>query len=474
MKIKILLTVILLIAGLRGQAQENKVDITFKVKGLQDTTCLLAYRFGKKVYVKDTFEVDSKGVSNIRYAEPLASGVYLFVLPDKNFIEFIVSQQKFTMETSLSEPVKDMKVTNSEDNTIFYNYRQYIDPRGVEIQKLSEEIDALRADTLNNNDEKVKEITTKIASINDEIVDFREKIMEDHPKSFITRMFYAMKEPEVPDAPILPNGREDSTFAYRYFKAHYFDGVSFQDSALLRTPIFEDKVRYYMDKLVLQIPDSVNKELDTLIARAKGNNLMTEFILKTFTSKYERSKLMGAENIFVHLVENYYDNKEYTPWLDSAQRKRILKRGRQLSPILIGKKAPDLVMMDYFNKPQRLHNVNAEYTVLYFWAFDCGHCKKVTPKLRDYYKEVHPKGVEVFAVSTKQELEAWKEFIEDKQLTDWINVHDRGGRNRIHDIYDIYSTPVIYLLDKDKKILAKRLDLETLQKILDSELEKVN
>jgi thiol-disulfide isomerase/thioredoxin len=473
MRIGILTILLSLLLSLEVSAQQPVVDIQFKVNGVQDTTCLLAYRFGKKVFVKDTIVVDKKGLGRIQYDKPLASGVYLWVLPDKNFIEFIVSDQKFSMETSLDDIVGKMQIENSSDNELFYQYRQFIDPKGSQIQEISQEIQALEADTLNDHKEEISEKQRQMNALNQEIVEFRENMMEKFPEAFITRMFYAMKEPEVPEAPILPNGRPDSTFAYRYFKEHYFDNISFQDSALLRTPIFEDKVKYYMEKLVIQIPDSVNKELDNLIAQAKGNQIMTEFLLKTFTSKYERSKLMGAENIFVHLVETYYDDEEYTPWLDSAQRERILKRGRQLSPILIGKKAPNLVMLDYYNKPQSLHNINADYTILYFWAFDCGHCKKITPKLKKYYEEVHDKGVEVFAVSTKQELEGWKKYVEENELP-WINVHDLGGRNRIHDVYDIFSTPVIYLLDKDKKIIAKRLDIENLKKMIEMEMKKAN
>lgn len=456
-----------------SHAAEPVVNINFRVKGIKDTTCILAYRFGKKVFVKDTIQVDKKGLGQITFDEPLASGVYLYVLPDKNFIEFIVSEQKFELSTSKDNIVEDMEIVNSKDNELFYQYRKFIDPKGAIIQELAQEVQSLKADTLADNTERISEKQKEIESLNEEIVSFREQMMKDHPDAFMTRMFWAMKDPVVPEPPVLENGRPDSTFAYKYFKKHYFDNVSFQDSALLRTPIFEDKVKYYMENLVIQIPDSVNKELDNFIEQAKGNQIMTEFLLKTFTSKYERSKLMGAENIFVHLVETYYDDDEYTPWLDSAQRERILKRANQLSPIVIGKKAPNLVMLDYYNKPQSLHNVDAKFTVLYFWAFDCGHCKKVTPKLRDYYKTVKDEGVEVFAVSTKQELEEWKKYVEDKELP-WINVHDIGGRNRIHDIYDIYSTPVIYLLDEDKKIIAKRLDLENLKKILEMELKKVN
>ena len=62
----------------------------------------------------------------------------------------------------------------------------------------------------------------------------------------------------------------------------------------------------------------------------------------------------------------------------------------------------------------------------------------------------------VFAVQTKDDYEVWRKFIVDKKL-DFINVFDPIHLNNLKERFDIYSTPVIYILDKDKKIKAKRL-----------------
>jgi hypothetical protein len=43
-----------------------------------------------------------------------------------------------------------------------------------------------------------------------------------------------------------------------------------------------------------------------------------------------------------------------------------------------------------------------------------------------------------------------------------------------HKTYDIYSTPQIYVLDKNKKIIAKRLDTDLVKKVLENEWKKKN
>jgi thiol-disulfide isomerase/thioredoxin len=122
--------------------------------------------------------------------------------------------------------------------------------------------------------------------------------------------------------------------------------------------------------------------------------------------------------------------------------------------------------------------------VLIFWAEDCGHCQTEVPKLHEALKEIKGKiDYKVFAVQTKDELYTrWKKFIIEKKLTDFIHVFDPIHINNLKDRFDIYSTPVIYILDKDKKIKAKRLGsdqvvemlrtLETLDKMNNSEQKK--
>jgi thiol-disulfide isomerase/thioredoxin len=105
-----------------------------------------------------------------------------------------------------------------------------------------------------------------------------------------------------------------------------------------------------------------------------------------------------------------------------------------------------------------LYSVNAKYLVLVFWAADCGHCQTEIPKLHESLKELKGIDHKVFAVQTKDELyDTWRKFLIDKKLNDFIHVYDPVHINNLKERFDIYSTPVIYILDKEKKIKAKRL-----------------
>jgi thiol-disulfide isomerase/thioredoxin len=315
------------------------------------------------------------------------------------------------------------------------------------------------------NKDSLKLLEKEIQKIDTQVKDYKTKYMKEHSETLLAKTFKTSQEPEIPEAPLLPNGKKDSTFLFRYYKAHYFDNFDFADDRMLRTPVFYNRMSFYLEKMTLQIPDSINKEVDMMIEKSKSNKEVFKYLVSNYTYTYETSKIMGFDAVFVHLVEKYYMTNQAF-WVDTVDLYKINQRAIMLKPILIGKKAPNIVLQDYTNKPRSLYELKSPYTVLYFWDPDCSHCKKITPKLKTFYDNYKSKGVEVFAVNIEHETELWKKHIAENKF-DWINVMDPSGQISFRVIYDIYSSPVIYLLDENKKILAKRVDVDQLQGLID-------
>src|SRR6185295_10024677 len=242
--------------------------------------------------------------------------------------------------------------------------------------------------------------------------------------------------------------------AYLYFKAHFWDNVDFSDNRLLRTPIFGAKLNKYIHDLTMQTPDSLNKESDFLIAKAKADSEMYKYVVWWLTYTHENSKIMGMDAVFVHLVENYYMTGK-TWWLDSITMNKMIDRARKIAPNLIGNVAPELALKDSAGNWQILSKVPAKYTVLVFWDPTCGHCEKEIPRLKLTYDSLLAKGVniKVYAVDIEVDVDKWKKFVHDHNLN-WINVNDPQHQSNFRQLYDIYSTPVIYILDEKKVIRA--------------------
>jgi thiol-disulfide isomerase/thioredoxin len=445
-------------------------DLKIKVKGLKDSLCNLVYYMGDKQYSMDTAKGDKSGLFEFKGKKEMGLGMYMLVMNKRKLFDFLVVEpgRKFTLETDTADYNGHMKVTGSNENKIFFEYLNWLSAKQKEAEKCHNRYKVIKE----TNKDSAKIIEDKLKGLDNEVKGYMNDFMKQHPGTFTSKFLKATLEVEVPEAPTLSNGRKDSTFAYHYYKAHFFDNLDLADERLMRSPIYFPKVKQYLENMTLQIPDSICKEGDYLISRAKSNKECFKFLVWYMTVNYETSKVMGFDAIFVHEALKYYKTKQ-AYWVDEKQNKKIVDRANQLDSILIGKIAPNLIMQDSlvgltpdFNTYSLL-SIKSKYTILYFWDPDCGHCQKETPKLLEFYKRIQAKyQVQVFAVGCVSELEPWRKYIREKKLT-WINVVDAFNKNHYKHTYDIYSTPVMYILDEHKKIIGKRIETEQLEDFLD-------
>ncbi|MFL5763654.1 MAG: redoxin domain-containing protein [Bacteroidia bacterium] len=442
-------------------------NIKITDKGLKEgSMCLLACYYGDKNYIKDSAKSNAKGEVVFISEEKYPQGIYLFVQPNKKYFDFVMDAgQNFSLETDTTDFIKNMKVKGSEENKFFYDYQQFMAAK----QKMIEPLRTTYARVKNNKD-SAKIVSDKISDIDKEVIGYKTDFMKNHPATFVSKIFNAMTENEIPEAPIDPaTGKKDTTFAYHYYKTHFFDHIDFSDDRLLRTPVFHAKIKQYLDKLTPQTPDSIDISVDYIIEKGRANEEVFKYLVNWITYNYESSQIMGMDAVFVHIVKRYHAQKQ-TPWIDSTQLYKVINRAWILDPLLIGKKAPAVIQQDTLGKSVSLFDVKSKYTILIFWDQGCGHCKKEVPKLAElYHTKLKAKGVEVYAVETEDNVKEWKKFIREHNL-DWINVYepDQYKRAVTKKIYDIYSTPVIYLLDENKIIKAKRIDVEQLSNLIDA------
>jgi thiol-disulfide isomerase/thioredoxin len=308
-----------------------------------------------------------------------------------------------------------------------------------------------------------------MAKVDTSVFDYRAEFMKKHPDVLITKVLKASDEIKTPEPPLKSDGTIDSAYVFYWYKEHFFDNIDLKDDRMLRTPVFHPKLEQYMTKLTIQIPDSINKAADGLIARLNPGSEMFKYVVWWITNHYETSKIMGMDAVFVHMVRNYY-TKEKAFWVDDTQLYKIQDRANVLEPILLGKKVKNLIMADSSGKYHALYDVKAKYTILYFWDPDCGHCQKVTPHLKEIMDSFKGESIQVYAVCTEVEMDKWKKFIQEKNLGGWIHVADPQLKNNFRHDFDIQSTPQIFLLNEKKEILAKKIEADTLEDILNKEI----
>jgi hypothetical protein len=117
-------------------SQGYKIDI--KVNGLPSQKCRLAYYFQNKTLLKDTAISDAKGNVTFKGKEPLPSGIYMIVLANDMYTEFIVSdkEQVFSIETDTTFSPTLMKFKGSRENEVFYDFNRLAAVKGSEAGKI--------------------------------------------------------------------------------------------------------------------------------------------------------------------------------------------------------------------------------------------------------------------------------------------------------------------------------------------------
>ncbi len=447
-------------------AQKDAYTLKIQVKGISDTICYLANFYGKNQYYKDTANVDADGKMIFTGKEPLEEGMYSLVIGTNKLFDLFVVEQEFSMVTDTSNTTGLMQIKGSKDNQLFYEYVQHLDEYQKKAVKWNEQY---TSEDKAKKDEAVEELT----KLDKGVKAYQKEFVEANKGTLAANFVNATREIEVPEAPVLENGKKDSLFQYRYYKDHFLDNIDFTDGRLIRTPVYHQKISRYIEKLTYQIPDSLFVSIDYLLNKTRANYDLFRYTVSWITNTYEKSNVMGMDAIFVHMAENYYLTDD-VDWTDSTQHAKISERYQKTKPLLIGKVAPNIVLADTAQtKWYNLHQLESEYTIVYIWSPTCGHCKKVTPKMHDLYLKYKDEGLNVFAVGTEFDNKEWKKFIVKHNLT-WINVSDspeypnnvKDHPNNFRSNYDVFSTPKIYLLDKDKKIIAKKLEDEQLDDLL--------
>lgn len=449
-------------------SQYYKINI--HIENLEDSTIYLGYYYGDKQYAKDTLTLNNKGNGAFQGEDTLPGGVYFVLVPGNLFFELMIDKdQKFSIATTYSndasELTKNLTSKGSTDMDQYISYQRFMSQQG-------ELAIGLRKKLKETADETKKQyITDSLQLLHNQVKEKWQYIEDNHSQSLLASILLCNKEIEIPESPKDNNGNIiDSAFQYKFYKKHYFDYVNFSDERLLRTQFYHPKVNRYFDKMIVPAPDTIIKESKWILDQASANEDVFKYTLQMLFNKYNNSKIMGMDKVFVFYAENYYLGGK-AEWADSVWLKKVKERVNDIKPNLIGNKAPEMRLLSPNDEFISLYSINAEYTILFFYEPNCGHCKKTTPimkKLSDKYWE---KGIEVVGIYTQYEKDKWVKFIESQNLDNWINAWDPYNQSNFRHNYDVKATPSIYLLDKDKNIIGKRIDVETVEKILEDRLK---
>lgn len=444
--------------------------IRLKMTDADDTMVYLLHYYGKNrpnVFKVDSARFDKSMVADFNSNDPdFVGGIYIFLLSNRkaDFEILLNKGDDIGVTATIAKLPDGVKFKNSPENERFQEYVTFLKDY-AEMQKKFEK--GLKDATSAADTAAVRKDAIAYSK---KLTNYRRSYAKEHPNSLLSAIFNAMEVPEVPEGThLLEDGvTKDSTFAYRYYKSHYWDGFNFHDDRLIYTPLYDGKIEEYISKLVVPATDSVEHECDYLLKKAKGSKDVFHYTLWWLTRYAENSKIMGMDEVFVYLVENYY-MKGDAFWLKNDELTKYIDRAQKIAPNVIGNIAPEIKLPNVVTKKEEsVLGLKAKYTLIIFYSPSCGHCQHEMPGIDSLYKAVlKGKGVKIFTVATEGEEKAITDFITKYNMGEWTNTWNPDHTSDYHNKYDVYSTPTIYLLDEKKIIRGKRLDHTNLAGLID-------
>ena len=453
-RIKLLL--IMLMLPLLAVAKPG-YKFTLQIDNNRDTMMLLGYYYAESLRILDTAYNNGHGKYVFEGDRELLPGLYFFNNQKGQYVDFVVYHEKpnFKFHTDQRDWQRNMEVKGSKQNTVFFNFHRASEKIYEEMENAKGEMDDSSYGAYRRRQ------YLRLDSI-------RLAFVESNPDAMVSRMMMATKDPAAPPDSLQGNDR------YFWFMHHYFDNMPLDDDFLVRTPksVFYQRVADYIDKHMHGLPPAdIIPLLDSLMDRAEPSPEVFKWLVHTTTEKFLQSNVMVYDEVYVHMVQRYYATGKAF-WMSPTGIDHEVERATKWERLLVGREAPELILFDTLHRPASLHHMPGRYTLLLFWSPTCGHCREIIPAIYKVFDRVADSlNITAFAILSEPDegtVVKWKKFLADHHMTNprWINLNGAEANVDWREVYDIQTTPQIYLVENEThKFVAKKLSAELFETI---------
>jgi peroxiredoxin len=444
-----LLLILILVSGLvRAQ---NTIDGT--IHQYDGKMIFLMSIYGEKTKAIDSVTPDAAGHFKFTVSNRLP-GMYRVQWAKEAMVDLVWNQEDVTFVTAAGSPDDSLRFISSLENKINQAYSKLDRTNQAKLQLLMPVVDYY----------PVKDAFYSMAAMELENIQrlqqqYLDSLVRLYPRSFAVRVAKVYQSPFITAS---LNKEQRIVF----LKQHYFDRVDFSDTALLRSMVFVNKAISYLSIYSnnrmpqKQLEAEFIKAVTLMLGAASVNPVIYKFWLDYLVGGFDKYHF---DEVITYIADNFQDPSSCE---DQERKSALQKKLDTFKKIAIGKIAPDLEVPDVKGKPVKLSGINAEYTLVVFYASTCPHCVAMTPRLKELYEKQQPKRFEVMSVSIDTSRSEWTNFIREQKLN-WINVSDlKGFAGKSADDFNIYATPTMFLLDREKKILSKPISLMELEQAL--------
>ena len=394
----------------------SQMKIKVDVENQKDSVFyLIRYKNDKTHIVVDT------SYRNIFYnSENIPEGIY--VISDNKqqplFEILIGKDQKFSVTVDDLMDLNSYKVKGCKETSSYFDVYSRTIYNDLYIKALESEM------KYNSNNK------TKIDSLEKSLYEYQESMLSKDNNSFLNTYIKFIEKIVVP---------QDIKHVEEYIIEHYFDKVPLCDLRILNSRLLKNKLDVYFNNYMeLKNPDFITQKIDDLIIRINDCQEVRDYVLWYLYSRYFNSGNANDEIVYIHLADNYFSRLDIEN-LSQNIREWIVERADVLRNITIGNPVPTLLFDDDEGNEIDLYDLDSEYIVLFFYKPECQRC-------------VRDKRILGLVEKRRKDIKAIR-----------IDISDEEKYKDIVNTYNISATPEIYIIDRNKSIIAKGISPERIE-----------
>jgi thiol-disulfide isomerase/thioredoxin len=371
-------------------------------------------------------------------------------------LDFIFNNEDIILETDFEAPEENLLVVLSEENRVWFEFLQREKIVQKKLDDFILEIEFFRKKD-NPAEEELQNTIIQYNELQKQRDDFITELISRYPDKFAAKLIEMHREPFL-DGNLTKKERRQK------FQSEFFNQIDISDESLIHSAIYTDKVFFYLtsynrpDYTREQLEKEYMKAVDIVLANSNENQKVYEFILEYIFHGFE---VLQMENVLNYIADNYSGTT------CQADENTTLKRKLAALKMKSGATVPDFTLFDSEGFFVDFADVQHEKTLILFWASWCPHCSEIIPHIKNWASQQD--NLSVVAISLDSSKLEWQNAIEKLGIENWTNLSDlKKWEGEVVTKYNVYATPTMFVIDKERKILAKPL---TVQDLLNLDLE---
>jgi thiol-disulfide isomerase/thioredoxin len=445
MKRAIFLFIVMATGTLYLEAQSFMIQGT--IEDAEEGQIYLASYYGDRFRIVDTME-SSAGFFYFIFPKEASPGIYRIIYTDRvggirsenRFVEFVYNRENIELVVTTGEQGPVPQFENTLENLVYNLFMEF--ELDYESKVMAVYSQLFSSDTMKG----VKPAAAIYDTLQVQRDHFMDSVSTLYPGLYSIRLMNAFRTPFTPGA-MSHQQRIDT------LKESFFNHAPIDDPSLLYAPVYSYKLIDYLSLYKVDTFSQQEQEggfieaVDRIMDHVSPNYELRSFVVNFLLEGFES---LGMEQVQLHLAENYLEVA-----CESDVAELVRQRMEGYERMSSGRLAPDFVVRDVLGVSHQLALMDHDYVAVLFWASSCEHCREMLPELHAWYQQQRTMDMEVVAISMDSSVADFGHYMEELNPT-WITVHDPlGWDGKTAREYFVYATPSLFLLDRDRIILAK-------------------